>query len=275
MSKSGSLYIHRDSLFHRLDGSVKFLMLISWTVFAFMFLDARVFAVMICLGFAMLKVAKLPLKIILPLAAFVFVFTVFNSIFLILVTPEYGSKLVGRYTVALNIFDIRVTYETLFYVFTLSLKYFSMLPITLLFVLTTEPSSFASSLNRLGVSYKVAYGINIALRYIPDVREEMMNIINAQEARGVAFRKGEASVFKRMRNYVTVLLPLLLSSLHRIETVSIAMDLRGFGKDRTRTWYNRQKLQHTDFLYIALSVFLVLIGIYLKYHFSSKFWYAF
>ena len=41
MSKSGSLYIERQSVFHSLDGSIKLLMLIAWTFFAFAFMAAR------------------------------------------------------------------------------------------------------------------------------------------------------------------------------------------------------------------------------------------
>ncbi|HBF37971.1 MAG TPA: cobalamin biosynthesis protein CbiQ, partial [Firmicutes bacterium] len=182
MTRSGALYIERDSIFHKLDGSVKLLMLIAWTIFIFLFMDARIFMAMIILGFFMLYLAKLPFKTLRPLILFVVVFTILNSLVLILVTPDYGSLLAHRYTVVLNLGLIRLTSETLFFALTLSLKYLAILPITMLFIFTTHPSSFAGSLNRLGVPYKVAYAINIALRYIPDVNEEVKAIINAQEA---------------------------------------------------------------------------------------------
>lgn len=272
MSRSGSLYIERETIFHNLDGSVKLLMLICWTAFIFMFMDLRVFLIMTILGFLMIKMAQIPFRNVKPLVIFVVIFTIFNSLLLILVTPQYGSELAGKYTFLFNLFGFKLTYETLFFALTLSLKYLSLLPITLLFIFTTHPSSFASSLNRLKVSYKVSYAISIALRYIPDVRDEMRNIINAQEARGVAFKKGEASVFKRMKNYVSVLLPLLISSLQRVEVVSNAMDLRGFGKENTRTWYNRKPLNTADYIFTALSVLLVVIGIYLKNNVCTVFW---
>lgn len=264
MSRSGSLYIEKNSIFHRLDGSTKFLMLIAWTTFIFMFMDTRIFFVMAVLGFSMLLISKIPFKSIRPLTIFVIIFSIVNSALLIIITPDYGSELSGQTTVLLNIFSMNITWETIFYALTLSLKYISILPITLLFVFTTHPSRFASSLNRIGVSYRVAYAINIAFRYIPDVREELMYIMNAQEARGVAFRKGDASLRQRLKNYVTILIPLLISSLNRIEVVSNAMQLRGFGHEKKRTWYNRRKLTIYDAIFILLSVALVLLGIYLK-----------
>lgn len=275
MNRTGALYIEKDSIFHNLDGSVKFLMLIAWSVFIFMFMDARIFTFMIVLGFFMLHLAKLPLKSIRSLILFVVIFTIVNSFILILITPEYGSELAGQYTRALNLGGIQLTWETLFFALTLSLKYLAILPVTLLFILTTHPSSFASSLNRLGVPYKVAYAINIALRYIPDVTEEVKAIINAQEARGVDFKKSDAGIFKRMKNYITVLLPLLILSLHRVEVVSNAMDLRGFGRYKTRTWYSRKPLTVCDLIFALLAILLIVFGIYLRTSFPVRFWYVF
>ncbi len=275
MSKSGSLYIERQSVFHSLDGSIKLLMLIAWTFFAFAFMDARIFLGMIVLGLAMLKISRLPNKAIWPLLLFIFIFTLFNSAFLLMITPEYGSGLTGTYTEAIRIGFYAITYETVFYCVTLSLKYIAIMPITILFIFTTHPSNFASSLNRIGVPYRVAYAVSIALRYIPDVKAEVENIINAQEARGVAFRKGDAGIGTRLRNYATVMVPLLLSSFNRIETVSNAMDLRGFGKNKKRTWYHRKKLTGPDITFAAISAAVLVLAVVIKAAVGAVYWYPF
>lgn len=275
MSKSGSLYIERQSVFHSLDGSIKLLMLIAWTFFAFAFMDARVFVAMIVLGLFMLKISRLPGKAIWPLLVFIFLFTLFNSAFLLLITPEYGSKLTGTYTEAFRIGLYSITLETVFYCITLSLKYIAIMPITILFLFTTHPSNFAGSLNRIGVPYRIAYSVSIALRYIPDVKAEVENIINAQEARGVAFRKGDAGIGKRLKNYATVMVPLLLSSFNRIEVVSNAMDLRGFGKYKKRTWYHRKKYAKSDIAFALVSFAVLVLAIAIKAGIGAVYWYPF
>jgi len=275
MSKSGSLYIERQSVFHSLDGSIKLLMLIAWTFFAFAFMDARVFASMIILGLFMLKASKLPGKAVWPLLLFIFIFTLFNSAFLLLITPEYGSKLTGTYTEVFRMGFYSITYETVFYCVTLSLKYIAIMPITILFLFTTHPSNFASSLNRIGIPYRVAYSVSIALRYIPDVKAEVENIVNAQEARGVAFRKGDAGIGTRLKNYATVMVPLLLSSFNRIEVVSNAMDLRGFGKNKKRTWYHRKKYTNLDLVFAAASFVVLVVSIAVKVGVGAVYWYPF
>ena len=272
MSRSGSLYIQGESFFHRLDGSVKLFLLLAWTGFIFLFLDARVFCVMTILGFFMVYLSRVPWRVIRPLVLFIIVFTIFNSLMTLIITPGYGSSLTGTRHVLFALGSYIVTWETVFYVLTLSLKYFSILPVTLLFIFTTNPGSFACSLSRLKIPYKTSYAVSIALRYIPVVADEVQHIIDAQESRGVAFRKGDAGIFKRMHNYTVVLLPLLVNSLNRIETVSNAMDLRGFGRKTYRTWYFYKKYSIADAMVLFVSVGLVLAGFWLQSFWSSGYW---
>ena len=90
---------------------------------------------------------------------------------------------------------------------------------------------FAVSLNSIGISYKVGYSVAIALRYIPDIQRDYHSISQAQQARGVELGINE-HFFARLKNSVNILLPLILTSLNRIDTISNAMELRGFGKDK-------------------------------------------
>lgn len=275
MSKTNTLYIEKDSFFHKIDGSIKFLLLLVWTACIFLFNDFRVFATFFILGIILLIVAKIPFKALKPLFIFIIMFTLANSFFLILITPDYGDKLVGQTTPIFTLFGKSLSLETIWFAITLSMKYLSIFPIMMLFIFTTHPSKFASSLNKIGVSYKVAYAINIALRYIPDVKEEFKNIMHAQEARGVAFKKGDAPFYIRLKNYNTILLPLVVSSLNRVEVISNAMDLRGFGRDKKRTWYSSQKYVVFDFITLCATILLLILAIVLKLYFCKGFWYPF
>ncbi|MGL6169057.1 MAG: energy-coupling factor transporter transmembrane component T family protein [Fusobacteriaceae bacterium] len=275
MSRGGTLYIEKNSIIHKMDGSIKFLLLLVWTASVFLFNDLRVFIAFFLVGMALLSFAKIPFKSIKPLLLFIIMFTIMNSGFLILITPEYGSTLTGTTTSILTIKNITLSLETIWFALTLSMKYLAVFPIMMMFIFTTHPSKFASSLNKIGVSYKVAYAINIALRYIPDVKDEFKNIMHAQEARGVAFRKEDANIFVRLRNYNTILFPLVISSLNRVEVISNAMDLRGFGNKKKRTWYSSQKYGKIDFLCLILMSSLFLISLYLKLYILKEFWYPF
>ncbi|MGL6066242.1 MAG: energy-coupling factor transporter transmembrane component T family protein [Cetobacterium sp.] len=275
MSRAGTLYLEKNSIIHKIDGSIKFLLLLVWTASVFLFNDFRAFLAFFLVGMTLLNIAKIEFKSIKPLFLFIIMFTIMNSIFLIVITPAYGSTLTRTTTALLTIKNITLSLETIWFAFTLSMKYLAVFPIMMLFIFTTHPSKFASSLNKIGVSYKVAYAINIALRYIPDVKDEFKNIMHAQEARGVAFRKEDANIITRLRNYNTILLPLVLSSLNRVEVISNAMDLRGFGNKNKRTWYSSQKYGKADFISLSLMISLLLVSLYLKFYILKGFWYPF
>lgn len=51
------------------------------------------------------------------------------------------------------------------------------------------------------------------------------------------------------------------ASLNRIDTISNAMELRGFGKHDKRTWYTRRPFARRDFIALAVGVVLLLISL--------------
>lgn len=275
MNNSGSLYIDKPSFLHELDGSVKLVWVLCWSIFTFMFMDIRIFLALILAGAILLGMSKIEFRYMKPLILFVVGFTIFNSLLLLIITPSHGSKLTGTTTVLLELGIYQLTLENVFYVLTISAKYIALLPITLLFLFTTHPSKFASSLNRIGVPYKVAYTVSIALRYIPDIKDEIKHIIMAQEARGTAFKRGDAPANQILKNYTTVLVPLVLGSLERIEVVSNAMDLRGFGKQKARTWYIRERITKKDIIALIVGILFIVGGLLLKANAIAYFWYPF
>ena len=121
-------------------------------------------------------------------------------------------------------------------------------------------SEFAASLNSIGISYKVGYSVAIALRYIPDIQRDYHSISQAQQARGVELGRKEP-FFKRLKNSVNILLPLILTSLNRIDTISNAMELRGFGKKNKRTWYTQRPFVRCDLIALGVGVLLLFLSL--------------
>ncbi len=81
--------------------------------------------------------------------------------------------------------------------------------------MTTQPSQFASSLNQIGVPYKIAYAVSLTLRYIPDVQEEFYMIRMSQEARGLELLQKE-KLMKRIKGNLQIVIPLIFSSLEEL-----------------------------------------------------------
>ena len=149
-----------------------------------------------------------------------------------------------------------------------------MFPVALVFVFTTHPTEFSASLNRLGVPYKIAYAFSLTLRYLPEVKSNFINIMHAQEVRGVDLSKN-VSLLSRVKNLSKILGPLIFSSLDRADTISNAMMLRGFGRYNSRTWYSKRPMTQLDYGIVALAPFILSVLIFLKVQSQSLFWYPF
>ena len=229
-------YIDRPSPIHRLTGACKLVCLIAWSLAAMTSFYTPLLIAMTAASLPLFRIARLKVKDISFMLGIMSIYILLNNLLIFLFSPEHGVGIYGSRTVLFSLFGpYVVTAEQLFYHLNVILKNACTIPVVLLFVCTTNPSEFAASLNRIGVSYRVSYAVALALRYIPDIQREYRDISLAQQARGVEMSK-KVSLVKRLKAASAILIPLILSSMERIETISNAMELRGFGKGPRRSW---------------------------------------
>ena len=254
-------YIDRPSRIHKLTGACKLLCLIAWSLAAMTSFYTPLLIAMTAASFLLFRYAKLKVKDISFMLALMLVYIVMNNVLIFLFSPDHGSNIYGTETVLFRLFGpYVVTAEQLFYHLNVILKTACTIPIVLLFVCTTNPSEFAASLNRIGVSYKISYAVALALRYIPDIQREYRDISLAQQARGTEMSK-KASLVNRLKAASSILIPLILSSMERIETISNAMELRGFGKSPRRTWYSGRKFSRMDIISMIACIGLMIVSL--------------
>ena len=265
-------YIDRPSPIHRLTGATKLVCLLLWSFAAMMTYDTRMLFLLVLLSVVLFCIGRIRVRDVRFMLGFTLVFMVLNNLLVFLFAPQHGVSLYGTRHVLLSLggrWDI--TAEQLFYHLNLVLKYLSAIPIVLLFVCTTNPSEFAASLNRIGVSYRIAYAVALALRYIPDIQREYHEISQAQQARGIALSRRE-NLFRRLKNAAAILIPLILSSMDRIDTISNAMELRSFGKHKKRTWYMGRPFTRRDIAAMLFCSLLLAASLYLNFRNGSRFW---
>ena len=75
------------------------------------------------------------------------------------------------------------------------------------------------------------------------------------------FISKKAKFFDRFKNSLLIVIPLIFSTLDRVELISNAMDLRGFGKNPTRTWYVSKKLTRPDYLALVISALIFILTV--------------
>lgn len=258
-------YIDRPSPIHRLTGACKLVCLIAWSLAAMTSFYTPLLVAMTIAYLLLFRIAQLRVKDISFMLGVMFAYIIMNNVLIFLFSPDHGTNIYGTKTVLFKLFGpYVVTAEQLFYHLNVILKNACTIPIVLLFVCTTNPSEFAASLSRIGVSYRISYAVALALRYIPDVQREYRDISLAQQARGVEMSK-KASLVNRLKAASSILIPLILSSMDRIETISNAMELRGFGKGKTRTWYSGRKFSKMDILCMVVCILLMGASILITY----------
>ena len=265
-------YVERDSVIHKLTGTTKLIFFIFWSIAAMVTYDTRVLITMFFAGCLLFYISRLKWREIRFALIFMFVLMAINMVGIFLFSPEQGVEIYQTRHELIHLFwRYTVTLEQLFYMFNFMMKYMAVIPVALLFILATNPSEFAASLAGIGVNYRIAYAVAIALRYIPDVQKDFREISQAQQARGIDLSKKD-SFIDRMKNSSAILFPLVLASLHRIEVISNAMELRGFGKMKKRTWIVGRKLSLRDYVALGMAVITVVFSMVVTFYDGSRFY---
>jgi energy-coupling factor transport system permease protein len=254
---------------HRLSGLTKLVCFLFLT-FAVMFsYDIRVILAVMIFSIGILMLSKIKFSQIRLMVLYVLIFLITNAVISFFFSPEQGVNIYGTRHDIIGLFGgLKLTWEQVFYQVTKFFKYASVIPFGIIFLLTTNPSEFASSLNGIGVNYKAAFAVALTLRYFPDVQRDYHDISQAQQARGLELSH-KAKFTDRFKNSLLIVIPLIFSSLDSIELISNAMDLRGFAKSRTRTWYTSKKMAPGDYIAITTSALIfvttILISVFINH----------
>ncbi|WP_103660661.1 energy-coupling factor transporter transmembrane protein EcfT [Lactobacillus sp. HT06-2] len=251
-----------NTFIHHLNATTKLIFLLLVSIACMVTYDTRFLAVICVFSLACLKLANIKWQQISFIVKFILAFAIINILAVFIFQPTYGQNLYESKNILLKAGYFTVTKEELFYLLNLILKYICSVPLVLLFLLTTNPSQFASSLNKIGISYKISYAVSLALRYIPTIQTDYWAISAAQQARGNELSK-KASLGKRIKGTLNIVMPLIFSSIDRIDIISTAMQLRRFGSKKKRTWYVYKPFKPADYAVTLLAVVIVVIVIIL------------
>lgn len=265
-------YIERKSPVHSLSGATKLIIFILYSTAAMLTYDTRVLLALLVISIVIFVMSKIRIREIGFILVFILAFLLLNNIAIYIFSPQEGVKIYGSSHVLFELAGrYNITWEQLFYQFNITLKYFVVIPAALLFVVTTHPSEFAASLNKICVNYKIAYSVSLALRYIPDIQRDFKTIAKAQQARGIDISKNE-NLWKRIKNISSIILPLIFSTLDRIEVISNAMELRRFGKKKKRTWYKEKPFRKADYIVLISGLFILVVSLLITFYDGSRFY---
>jgi energy-coupling factor transport system permease protein len=140
-------------------------------------------------------------------------------------------------------------------------RFFTIVFMSYLFILTTAPSRLAYALMKLGIPYRFGFMLVTALRLAPIMEEEGRTIYQAQLVRGIQYdRPGPKKILLLAQQFLT---PLLISSLRRADRLFFSMEGRGFGRFTQRTFRDKSQPTRVDlFCSIGLFIYFAIIIIF-------------
>ena len=232
-------------------------------------LDPRIKFIYVCAVF----VAAILFGELIPLIALFLLPIPF--VFLAGVQKEWLRSLRGAAFLAAFIFVVNVAsnFFTSGYVLTatavetsvaMTLRFVVLVESFSVFFLTTSPDHLGLALEQTRVPYEFAFAFTTAVRFVPVLAEEAETIMDAQKARGLELEKG--GFLKRIRNYVPVLIPLIVSAIRRSLELAEAMESRAWGATKKRTNLYALQLHWGDVALLALTIGVLVVAIYVRWY---------
>lgn len=225
-------YIPGESVLHRLDPRTKLIWSGILMVAVFIMDSWAEYVMMGAFILLLIIVSNIPvkqsLKGIKPLLFILAITAVLNIFFF----PGTALFTIG---------PVKVTYEGLIAAVKLFIRLVMLIMAASLITLTTTPMAMTDGiekmlkpLEKIGVpAHEIAMMMAIALRFIPTLMEETERIMKAQASRGADFDTG--NIFKRVKSFIPVLVPLFISAFKRADELAEAMESRCYRGSKGRT----------------------------------------
>jgi len=129
-----------------------------------------------------------------------------------------------------------------------------------IFFLTTSPDHLGLALEQSHVPYEFCFAFTTAVRFVPVLAEEAETIMDAQKARGLELERG--NFLKRIRNYIPILIPLIVSAIRRSLELAEAMESRAWGSTENRTNLYVLQMKRGDYGLITISILMLIFAVY-------------
>ncbi|MEM2026924.1 MAG: energy-coupling factor transporter transmembrane component T [Candidatus Bathyarchaeia archaeon] len=129
-----------------------------------------------------------------------------------------------------------------------------------IFFLTTSPDMLSLSMEQMGIPYEFCFAFTTAIRFVPVLAEEAQTIIDAQRSRGLDLEGG--NFMRRVKNYIPILIPLIVNAIRRSLELAEAMESRAWGASKKRTNLYVLKMGKKDYIFILISIVMLISSIY-------------
>ncbi len=244
------LYEPKDTPVHRLDPRAKILILLASFVIALV-----PSTVPHALGVLALVAVCVTVARSWPVVARIRMFLLIITVFTILI---WGIIPRGEEVLWLFIRRESVVFGVL-----TAIKIDAILIAGITFLATTRNEEITIGLVKLGVPYVMCFAFSTALRLVPTFAGTGATVVEAQKSRGLDPAAG--SLWKRMKAYIPLMAPIFLVSIRNANLMAMALEARGFGSGKKRTFYIQLRMRPRDWAALIATAILLVGSVYLAY----------
>jgi energy-coupling factor transport system permease protein len=164
-----------------------------------------------------------------------------------------------------------ITIERIFYALSQLVKVSSLAIMTILIPYSLDPRLYGITFKGLGFSDKIAYAMDLTMRFIPTFARDFQLTMDAQRARGYELEKLSGGLIEQVRKMGPIFVPVTIHAIIGSEDIIDAMDLRAFGVG-PRTWLDKLERDFKDRVLIWFGVAILVGSLLLGLFGYGNFW---
>ncbi len=240
-----------DTFIHNMDPRVKFLLTLVSFAASIMFLELLPLIAIFLVQLPLIVAAK--------------------------VVREWYKSVKGASVIAVIIFASnmlsfyyfrggQLTWALVEYSLALTVRFIALITSFSVFFLTTSPDKLSLALEKARIPYEFNFAFITAIRFVPVLADEAQTIMDAQRSRGLELDKG--NFITRVKNYIPILLPLIINSIRRSLELAEAMESRAFGATKERTNIYELGMSGSDYAVLVIIMFCLGLMVYVKMYLS-------
>jgi energy-coupling factor transport system permease protein len=273
-------YRKRKSLIQWFDPRAWLTFYGCYLVSTLMFWDARFLAPFTLIALIVLFTSGIRWNEMRRAFLFIIGFVIFFTFFTFL-TGRGGSEvykqehLIYQLSASFTIFGWRpsldITVERTFFAISQMLRVFGIAIMTILIPYSLNPSHYGITFRGLGLPDKIAYAMDLTMRFIPTFGRDFQLTMDAQRARGYELEKISGGIFEQVRKLGPIFVPVTIHAIIGSEDIIDAMDLRAFGIG-PRTWLEQLTYHRRDRVLIAFGVLILVASLTVLFLGYGGFW---
>jgi energy-coupling factor transport system permease protein len=244
------------SVIHDLDPRIKFFFVSILFVMAIMFMQLITLAILFFIPLPFVFAAKVSRQWLRSLrgAAFLAIFIFATNFIFGYFYPNSNDQIIPPVDTSMEYVILLERAAAMTLRFVVLIASFSV------FFLTTSPDHLGLALQQSHVPYEFCFAFTTAVRFVPVLADEAQTIMDAQKARGLELERG--NLLKHVRNYIPILIPLIVNAIRRSLDLAEAMESRAWGASEKRTNLYKLKLKRGDYILVLISVLMLILAVY-------------